>query len=111
MLIAAQEEAFDDANWIYELKLDGIRALAYLDSGMADFRNKRNLKLNSRFPELEQVYKQVSGKCILDGEIVVLKNGVPDFYALQKRTLLTDKFRIELESARFPAAFVAFDCL
>lgn len=111
MLIAAQEEAFDDANWIYELKLDGIRALAYLDSGMADFRNKRNLKLNRRFPELEQVYKQVSGKCILDGEIVVLKNGTPDFYALQKRTLLTDKFRIELESARFPAAFVAFDCL
>lgn len=111
MLIASQEEAFDDPDWIYELKLDGIRALAYLDRSMADFRNKKNLKINNRFPELEQIHKQVAGKCILDGEIVILKNGVPDFYALQKRTLLTDKFRIELESSRFPAAFVAFDCL
>ena len=48
---------------------------------------------------------------ILDGEIVVLKNGVPDFYALQKRTLLTERFKIEMESVRFPASFVAFDCI
>lgn len=111
MLIAAQAQTFDDSDWIYELKLDGIRCLAYLDRGMVDLRNKKNLKINSRFPELEQVHEQVEGKCILDGEIVMLMNGVPDFYALQRRTLLTDRFRIELESARFPAVFVAFDCL
>lgn len=111
MLIAIQEEAFDDPGWIYELKLDGIRCLAYFDKGLADLRNKRNLRLNDKFPELSGIYENVSSRCILDGEIVVLKNGVPDFYALQRRTLLTDRFKIEMESVRFPASFVAFDCL
>lgn len=111
MLIARQEEAFDDPNSIYELKLDGIRCLAYFNEDTADLRNKRNLQLNAKYPELRGIYKNVSAKCILDGEIVVLKNGVPDFYALQKRTLLTERFKIEMESVRFPASFVAFDCI
>ena len=111
MLIGRQEEAFDHPDWIYELKMDGFRCLAYMDNTGVDFRNKRNMQMASRFPELSEIYRNVSGKCILDGEIVVLKKGVPDFYALQKRTLLTDRFKIELEAARFPASFVAFDCI
>ena len=111
MLIGRQEEAFDNPEWIYELKMDGFRCLAYMDNTGVDFRNKRNMQMASRFPELAEIYRNVSGKCILDGEIVVLKKGVPDFYALQKRTLLTDRFKIELEAARYPASFVAFDCI
>lgn len=65
----------------------------------------------SRFPELRDVYRNAGDRCILAGEVAVLVDGVPDFYRLQKRTLLTDKFKIELESKRFPASFVAFDCL
>lgn len=65
----------------------------------------------SRFSELRDVYRNAGDRCILAGEVVVLVDGVPDFYRLQKRTLLTDKFKIELESKRFPASFVAFDCL
>lgn len=38
-------------------------------------------------------------------------NGVPDFYELQKRTMLTNRTRIELEATRLPASFVAYDCL
>ena len=111
MLIARQDEAFDHPNWIYELKMDGFRCLAYLDGACVDFRNKRNLRVASKFPELADIYRNVSGKCILDGEVVVLNNGVPDFFALQKRTLLTDRFKIDLEASRFPASFVAFDCI
>ena len=111
MLIARQDEAFDHPDWIYELKMDGFRCLAYIDEACVDFRNKRNLRMASRFPELSDLYRNVSGKCILDGEIVVLKNGSPDFFALQKRTLLTDQFKIKLEASRFPASFVAFDCI
>lgn len=70
MLIARQEKAFDDPNSIYELKLDGIRCLAYFNEDTADLRNKRNLQLNAKFPELRGIYKNVSAKCILDGEIV-----------------------------------------
>lgn len=111
MLIARQMEAFDDPDYIYELKMDGFRCLAYVDQNSIDLRNKRNLKLLPGFPELQDIYKNVKKRCILDGEVVVLVNGAPDFYRLQKRTLLTDRFKIELEAARYPASFVAFDCI
>lgn len=111
MLIAEQMQAFDDPNWIYELKLDGFRCLAYIDRGMVDLRNKRNMRMLLKFPELKDIWENVKGNCILDGEIVVLVNSVPDFYRLQKRTLLTDKFKIDMEGHRYPAAFVAFDCI
>lgn len=111
MLIAQQTEAFDDPDWIYELKMDGFRCLAYIERNSVDFRNKRNMQMLPKFPELAEIYKNVNGRCILDGEIVVLADGVPDFYRLQKRTLLTDPFKIELEAGRFPASFVAFDCI
>lgn len=111
MLIAQQMEAFDAPDWIYELKMDGFRCLAYIDKDLVDFRNKRNMQMLSKFPELADIYKNVKGRCILDGEVVVLAGCVPDFYRLQKRTLLTDRFKIELEASRFPASFVAFDCI
>ena len=111
MLIAQQMEAFDDPDWIYELKMDGFRCLAYIDKDTVDFRNKRNMQMLSKFPELAGIYKHVNDKCILDGEIVVLAGGVPDFYRLQKRTMLTDRFKIQMEAERFPASFVAFDCI
>lgn len=43
MLIAQQMEAFDDPDWIYELKMDGFRCLAYVDKDTVDFRNKSAL--------------------------------------------------------------------
>ena len=45
MLIGIEKEAFDDRNFIYELKLDGIRVLAYIENGHVDIRNKRGDKL------------------------------------------------------------------
>ena len=45
MLIAQQMEAFDDPDWIYELKMDGFRCLAYIDKDTVDFRNKRNMQM------------------------------------------------------------------
>lgn len=50
MLIGRQEEAFDNPEWIYELKMDGFRCLAYMDNTGVDFRNKRNMQMTSRFP-------------------------------------------------------------
>ena len=111
MLIAQQMEAFDDPGWIYELKMDGFRCLAYIDGNTVDFRNKRNMQMLPKFPELAEIYNHVNERCILDGEIVVLADGMPDFYRLQKRTMLTDRFKMRMEAERFPASFVAFDCI
>ena len=111
MLISQMQEPFDDADWIYELKLDGCRCVAYLEEGRVVLRNKRNLELLPRFPELGSIHSQVKNRCVLDGELIVMVNGVPDFYELQKRTLLNDKFKIRLGAEKLPASFVAYDCL
>ena len=111
MLIAQMQEPFDDPQWIYELKLDGCRCVAYLETDRVTLRNKRNLELLPRFPELSDIYHQVRESCVLDGELVVLVNGVPDFYELQRRTLLSNQAKIRLAAERFPASFVAYDCL
>ena len=111
MLISQMWEPFDDPEWIYELKLDGLRCIAYLEQDKVILRNKRNMELLPRFIELKDIHKQVKHRCILDGELVVMVKGVPDFYELQKRTLLTSRTRIEMGAIRQPASFVAYDCL
>ncbi len=111
MLIAQMQEPFDNPEWIYELKLDGCRCIAYLEHDRVILRNKRNMELLPRFLELQDIHQQVRDRCILDGELVVMVAGVPDFYELQKRTLLTSRTRTQLEARRFPASFVAYDCL
>jgi bifunctional non-homologous end joining protein LigD len=63
MLIAEMQEAFDSEDFIFELKLDGIRCIAYLDKDSTDLRNKRDFKLIPRFPELDQLHRYVNEKC------------------------------------------------
>ena len=111
MLIAQMQDPFDDPDWIYELKLDGCRCVAYLEPGQVILRNKRNMELLPRFIELREINRQVKERCVLDGELIVMANGVPDFYELQKRTLLTNPVKIELGAKMLPASFVVYDCL
>lgn len=74
MLIGASGDAFDSADYIYELKWDGERCIAYLDPKTGtELRNKRNLKMLSKVPELTHLHKQVKARCILDGELIILK--------------------------------------
>lgn len=111
MLIAEQVEPYDDPDSIFELKLDGIRCIAYCDSNSVDLRNKRDICLLPRFPELSELYQMCKEKCILDGELIVPVNGKPDFYEVQKRTLLTDPFKMQLLYTKHPACFVTYDIL
>ena len=55
--------------------------------------------------------KCVKKNTVLDGELVVLTDGKPDFYALQKRSLMSDKFRIQLAARSNPVQFAAYDIL
>lgn len=79
MLISEQTEPYNDRDSIFELKIDGIRCIAYCDGNSVDLRNKRDMKLLSRFPELQDLNKMCKDKCILDGELNILVNGKPDF--------------------------------
>ena len=109
MLLYKEKEPFDSPNYIFELKLDGSRCVAYIEPGMVDLRNKRGVAQLPQFPELGEIWRQVKGRCILDGELVVLVDGKPDFERLISREMTTNAMRIELAARRYPASFVAFD--
>lgn len=93
------------------MKLDGIRCVAYIEPKSVTLQNKRFKDLTDIYPELSDISKCVKKRVILDGELVVLTDGKPDFYALQKRSLMGDKFRIALAAKKNPVQFVAYDIL
>lgn len=112
MLIAKETSPFDDAHYIYELKWDGERCIVYLDpSKPPELRNKRNFRMLPKVPELIRINSQIKKRCILDGELLILKNGKPDFSLIQRRSLMTDRFKIDLDAQNNPATFLAFDLL
>ncbi len=79
MLIAEESPAFDSPGWLYELKLDGVRCIAYLDMSGGVFRNKRNKDVTAIYPELGAVHMQAKNRCILDGEAIYVNeiNTIP----------------------------------
>lgn len=110
MLLNEVKEPFDDKDYIYELKLDGIRCIAYLGKDVV-LQNKRFKDVSAIYPELSVMSKCVKKNIVLDGELVVLTDDKPDFYALQKRSLMTNKFRIQLAAKKNPVQFAAYDIL
>ena len=112
MLIGADGDPFDDPGYIYELKIDGERCIAYLDpKGGTELINKRQVKMLPKVPELSDLHKRVKNRCILDGELFCLVDGKPDFSAIQRRSLMSNKIKIGLAAKQYPASFVAFDIL
>lgn len=111
MLIGESRTPFDSDEYIYELKLDGVRCLAYLDSNSTQIRNKRNKNVSDIYPELSQIHKQVNNRCILDGEVYILKDGVPNFFEIQKRSIKTNAFKIKMASQKLPVCFTAYDII
>ena len=85
--------------------------MAYIEPKSVTLQNKRFKDLTDIYPELSDICKCVKKRVILDGELVVLTDGKPDFYALQKRSLMGDKFRISLAAKKNPVQFVAYDIL
>lgn len=106
-----ESEVFDSKEHIFELKFDGARCLAYLFEDKTYLINKRKKDVTSTYPELTELYKNVKKPCILDGELIVMENGKPNFFHLQKRALTADRFKIKLLMEKFPVTFIAFDIL
>ena len=99
MLLTEWRAPIESGGWISELKLDGIRCVAYLSPGKTDLRNKRNLRLLPGFPGLDSLHEGVRAACILDGELIIAgADGRPDFEALQERSMMSDPSRIRLTS-------------
>lgn len=110
-MLLREAQPFDDEAYIYELKFDGIRCIAYIAPDGVALRNKRQKDVSGLYPELADMKKCVKKKAVLDGELVVFTRGKPDFYALQKRSLTADEFKISLAAKKNPVHFVAYDIL
>ena len=76
----------DDGRWAYEVKWDGVRALAAVQDGVLTLRSRVGNDVTSGYPELAGLAGQLDGPVLLDGEVVAFDEaGVPDFGLLQSR--------------------------
>lgn len=81
------DEPFDDPDWVFERKLDGIRCMAHRDGGgPVRLMSRTDKDMTGQFPELAEVLEaQPVGDLVVDGEIVAFVDGVTSFSRLQRR--------------------------
>ena len=97
--------------WIFEPKWDGFRALVFRDGDEILIQSRDEKPLDRYFPELhEPLRAALPDRCVLDGEVVIVKDDALDFNALQLR-LHPAASRVKLLSQQIPASFVFFDLL
>jgi bifunctional non-homologous end joining protein LigD len=99
--------------WGYEIKWDGIRALAFLDGGRVRLINRNGRDTTKQYPELRELGKAVGPQeMILDGEIVAFdENGRPNFQRLQNRMHLASDSAIRRRMNDIPVAYMIYDLL
>ena len=111
MLAKRVDELPIGETWIYEPKWDGFRTLVFRDGKEILIQSRDEKSLNRYVPELlESLQSQLPSRCVLDGEIVIAKNGTLDFEALQLR-IHPAASRVKLLSQQTPASIVFFDLL
>jgi bifunctional non-homologous end joining protein LigD len=86
-LAQLSDEVFASPEWLFEIKWDGERALAFIQGGEVEFRSRSGRNITPEYPELKSVVKQLNArKAIADGEIVALDSeGRSDFTKIQPR--------------------------
>ncbi len=110
-LAQLSEKPFSDPNWLFEIKWDGERSLAYVRDGQVELRARSNRNITSEYPELKSIVKQLNARqAIVDGEIVVLDaEGRSDFTRIQPRFGVSNP--PESLQQKYPATFYAYDLL
>lgn len=84
MLATLVNEPFDDPDWIYEVKWDGYRAVAFMNEGAVSMKSRNNKSFNEKFYSVYNTLKKMKLNAILDGEVVVVgTSGKADFGGLQ----------------------------
>jgi len=105
MLAQTANEPFDHDDWLFELKLDGLRCIAYMHTETR-LQARSGQDITARFPELQELHRQVIKPCILDGEIACAT-----FNQVQHRIHKTKALDIRVARKLYPARFFAFDLL
>lgn len=106
-LARSAAELPSDPGWLYEPKLDGFRAIVFVDGSGVTIQSRGGKPLGRYFPELAFP----EGRYVLDGEIVIDRgDGRQDFEALQSR-IHPAASRVALLAEEIPSTYVAFDLL
>jgi bifunctional non-homologous end joining protein LigD len=100
MLATLTDKPFNRHGWIFELKWDGYRAITEIESGEIRLYSRKGNSLIKDYPPIVEALKLFRNDVVLDGEIIALKDGKPDFHALQN-----------YEESRAPLQYVIFDLL
>lgn len=112
MLAQAADGPLDSSDYAYEVKWDGMRVLVGLDGDRLTLRTRNGIEAADRFPELAELRQAVRvTSAILDGEIVRLVDGKPNFGSLQRRIQLSNPRDVYRMAQSEPAALVLFDVL
>ncbi|MEI9807024.1 MAG: non-homologous end-joining DNA ligase [Bacteroidota bacterium] len=102
MLTTAVDQPFSSEEWLFELKLDGYRAVAEIKKGKSLLYSRNGISLAGRFPSIMAAVKNIKTEAVLDGEIVMLnEEGKPDFQKLQNYG----------ENDKYPVVYYVFDLL
>lgn len=84
MLCTLIKEPFNDENWLYEVKWDGYRIIAFIKNQKIVLKSRGDQDYTKKYSVVTDAFKDLNYEAIIDGEIVVLdENGKPDFSALQ----------------------------
>ncbi len=105
MLAGTAPAPFSDDNWLFEIKWDGVRAIATTGTTTVSLRSRNDSDLTGQFPELAELATLAPGT-VLDGEIVVMSGGKPDMQALLPRLQVTAP-----GTGAAPVTYIVFDIL
>ncbi|WP_066522871.1 ATP-dependent DNA ligase [Curtobacterium ammoniigenes] len=109
---ARTRSPLDPGDWAFEMKWDGIRALAAVGGDGVQLRSRNGNDLTDQYPELQALADHVGVDGVLDGEIVALdEHGRPSFGQLQGRMGRTGAREISAAARTAPVRFIVFDVL
>ena len=113
MLATSIDDPFDGPDWLFEIKWDGYRAVAFIENGKVRLVSRNQNELTPRYPELKDLPEFVKAKnTILDGEVVALdEQGRASFSLMQQRTGFRPHGRRGATKADVPVLYYAFDLL
>lgn len=111
MLAQLTDDVPAGAGWLYEIKWDGVRAMALIENGQVRVTGRKGNDISRQYPEMERLRVRARS-AIVDGEICVLdEQGRPSFERIQPRIMASGSSSIQQMTRTRPAVFFAFDLL
>jgi DNA ligase D-like protein (predicted ligase) len=109
-MLAKLGDPFSSPKHLFEIKWDGTRAISYVETGRRRVLNRNRNRLDEKYPELEALSGVPDGT-VIDGEITVMRDGMPSFQGLLVREQARSPDRVRAAAANHPATYMVFDLL